>query len=315
MNASKLKKTIDIPESYYNQKDNTNTCLLCENPAFKLCFNIKHFGFSFSFYRCNKCGLIKQSPMPNEKFFEWFFNSELFFSAKDSSCEEIWGFYDYFKDEKSRLKTSSRRYRKLKKLLNWNSPQSIMKIGPSTGTFLHVANKAGHIVSGCDVSSSFSQYALDNYDIIIEQGRFEKMNYAPDNYDALLLLNVVENVPNLSEFLTAIQKSVKIGGHFIVNHVEMKNNLIEKFQKDKYFLYRPPICYAFEGDTLNKLMAEHGFELKTKIRDVRYLHLEKISTLLRWKWALKLSKILRISRLHFPVWAYPSWISIYTRVD
>ncbi|ARN73871.1 hypothetical protein BST96_06940 [Oceanicoccus sagamiensis] len=253
--------------------------------------------------------------MPNQQFFEWFFNSDLFFSAKGSSSDEIWGFYDYFKDEKSRLITSARRYKKLAKLLDWGSPKSIMKIGPSTGTFLHAANQAGHTVRGCDVSNNFAQYALDNYDITIDQGRFEKMNYAPEQYDALLLLNVVENVPNLNEFFEAIQQSIKIGGHFIVNHVEMKNNMIERFQKDKYFIYRPPICYAFEGDTLDKLMAKHGFQFKTKIRDVRYLHLEKITTLLRWKWALKLSKLLGISRLHFPIWAYPSWISVYTRVE
>jgi SAM-dependent methyltransferase len=306
----------NIPEDYYDHADGINRCLVCEQPEFDLHREIKHFGFPFSFYRCRNCGLIKQAPMPNAKFFEWFFNSELFFSAKGSDSEEIWGFYDYFKDESSRLLTSKRRFKSLSKEIGWSDKKiSLMKIGPSTGTFLHVAQQAGHNVRGCDISDRFAQYARKTYDVKIDIGRYEYFDYKDQQFDAIMLLNVVENVPNLAEFISAIRRTLKIGGHFILNHVEMKNNIIERLQGEKYFIYRPPICYAFEGNTLNHLMQNNGFKLVTKKRDIRYLHLEKITTLLRWRFALKLTKALRISRINFPIWAYPSWISIYERID
>ncbi|MEM1154250.1 MAG: class I SAM-dependent methyltransferase [Pseudomonadota bacterium] len=311
MNSSQLT---ELPAAYYDQDDGINRCPACHTPRFSLLYRVTHFGFPFEFYRC-ECGLTKQAPMPNEAFFEWFFNSELFFSAKETDTDEIWGFYDYFKDESSRLRTSKRRFAKLSKLLNWDSTQSIMKIGPSTGTFLHVSQGAGHSVLGCDVSDRFIQYARETYGVPIDHGRFERVGYKDQQFDAVLLFNVVENVPNIEEFLGAIHRSLKLNGHFIINHVEMKSNLIARFQKDKYFLYRPPICYGFENETLAMLLNRLGFEEQYRVRDVRYLHIEKISTLLRWRWLLKLAEVTGISRIEFPVWAYPSWISVYKRVS
>lgn len=305
---------IHVPAEYYDSDDDVTRCPACHDPRFNPLYRVTHFGFPIEFHRCD-CGLIKQVPMPNEDFFDWFFNSEVFFSSKESSTDEIWGFYDYFKDESSRLRTSRRRFSRLSRLLKWDSPRRIMKIGPSTGTFLHVASQAGHDVLGCDVSDRFIRYAKDAYDVPIDHGRFEHMDYDDQRFDAVLLFNVIENVPNIEEFLSAIQRTLAIGGHFIVNHVEMKGNLLAGLQKDKYFLFRPPICYGFEKSTLRRLLGRMGMQEVTSFRDVRYLHLEKISTLLRWRWLLRLSEFTRTSRIEFPVWAYPSRISVFERVQ
>lgn len=121
------------------------------------------------------------------------------------------------------MRTAKRRFSKpLCRMLAWDSPRRIMKIGPSTGTFLHVSQLAGHKALGCDVSDRFKQYARDNYDVPIDHGRFERMGYDDEQSDAILLFDVIENVPNIEEFLKAIQRTLAVGGHFIVNHVEMK---------------------------------------------------------------------------------------------
>jgi len=315
MNSGTSAEIPKLPDYYYSHK-NASECVGCGNPDFKKHREIKHFGFEFVFHRCDNCGVIKQIPMPNEAFFDWFFNSDLFFSAKSSDSNEIWGFYDYFKDESSRLKTSRYRHKKLSKVLGWDKRNiSLMKIGPSTGTFLHAAQQAGHEVRGCDVSDRFAGYAMDNYHVKIDIGRYENLGYQNEQFDAIMLLNVIENVPNLSAFIASIRRTLKIGGHFVLNHVEMKGNLIEKLQGDKYFIYRPPICYVFKGDNLNHVLSSRGFKLVTKKRDIRFMHLEKITTLLRWRWALKLAQALGIARMEFPIWAYPSWISVYERTE
>lgn len=306
---------IEVPPDMYDHEEGAGTCLSCANPRYSPFRASTHFGIPIAFHRC-ECGTIKQVPMPNERFFEWFFNSELFFSSKETDSDEIWGFYDYFRDESCRMAQSERRFAWISKALGWSEkPQRILKIGPSTGTFLYVAKQAGHDAWGCDVSDRFVGYAKDNYDIRIDLGRFEHQPYEPESADAVLLFNVIENVPNLDEFVEAVRRILPVGGRFIINHVEMAGNLIEGFQKDKYFIYRPPICYAFDRDGLNAFLGRHGFEPRMRRRDIRYLHLEKISTLLRWKWLLKLSRLLGISRVTFPIWAYPSWITVYERTS
>ena len=299
-----------LPPEFYDQDDADNACYVCENPRFEPLLVADRFGFPVTYQQC-ACGLIKQTPMPNERFFEWFFNSDEFFSASEDKTQgEIWGYHDFFADESCRMATSRRRYRRLEDLLDAGGKKRIMKIGPSTGTFLHVAKENGHTVRGCDVSERFREYAQTNYGVTIDHGRFERQGYPDDSFDALFLLNVIENVPNQVEFLSAISRTIAPGGLFVLNYVDMRRNVMAALQGANYFLYRPPVTYAFPREVLNRLLDRFGFTVERTLRDVRTLHLEKITTLLGWRWAWKLSRALRVHRIEFPVYAYPSRIVV-----
>lgn len=307
-----MTKSIIVPETYYDENDSTNVCFLCGKPEYALRYHVTHFDFPFTFQQC-QCGLIKQTPMPNDQFFEWFFNSDVFFSSKTENKDHIWGYYDYFSDEPNRLETSKWRYKRLQHLFQ-PGPATLFQPGPATGTFLYTAQQDGHNVLGCDVSSQFREYAMTNYNVQIDHGRFERQPYADGQFDAVILLNVIENVPNQSEFLQAIHRTLRPGGHFILNYVEMHNNLIERFQKSKYFIYRPPICYAYTNAVIHQILAKFGFEVVEVHRDIRTLNVEKIVTLLGWKWALKLTRALKINRIPIRAWAYPSYILVARRL-
>jgi len=306
---------MDSPESrrdFYDHADSENVCYLCGDPRYQVVHEVTHYGFPFKFVRC-RCGLIKQAPMPNERFFEWFFNSEVFFSSRRTGNSEIWGFYDYFQDEPCRLATSRLRYRKLRRFLDRDQPLEILKIGPATGTFLHVANQHGHHAIGCDVSERFVKYAAERYGVRIDHGRFERMGYAGRQFDVVLLFNVIENVPNQVEFLTAVHRALKPGGLFILNFVDARHNLLAALQKKRYFLYRPPICYVYGLPVIEKVLDKFDFSIVACYRDVRYLHVEKLATLLGWRWPLAIAGRLGIRRLPFPIYAYPSRIVVARR--
>ena len=65
---------LSVPQEYYDLNDSDNVCYLCGNPNYELLYEVNHFDLPFVFKKC-QCGLIKQTPMPNKHFFEWFFNS------------------------------------------------------------------------------------------------------------------------------------------------------------------------------------------------------------------------------------------------
>ena len=307
-----IQKGTPSPE-LYDHKDNENICFLCGNPRYKHYLTINEYGFQFEYKRC-QCGIIKQVPMPNEAFFEWFFNSEYFFSSETTKDKKIWGYHDYFADEANRMSTSKWRYRRLKKFFDAGHSLNVMKIGPSTGTFLHIAQQNGHHCRGCDVSNRFRQYAMEHYDVTIDYGRFEKQGYDNEQFDRLLLLSVLENVPNQDEFLREIQRTVKIQEFFIFNYVDMKYNLVEKLQKQKYSLYRPPICYLYDHEVITKLLNKYGFVEVYNIADLRVMNIEKILTLFGWHRIWKVAKALHINRISFPIYAYPSRIIVAQRV-
>ncbi len=304
---------LTLPADFYDQDDSDNACYLCGKPRYTPLYRVTHFGFPFLFQKC-QCGMIKQTPMPNERFFEWFFNAEEFFEASKTSTGNIWGYQDYFSDEPSRLATSRLRFQRLQKYFAVDRPLEIMKIGPGTGTFLYVAKQHGHHAMGCDVSARFRQFAQTTYGVQVDHGRFERMDYREGQFDVVVLLNVIENVPNQVEFLSAIQRTIKPGGYFIFNFVDMHNNLVATLQKARYFLYRPPVCYAYDMDVIQKIMDKFQFQVRDTILDFRYMTLEKMFTLLGWKWAWDIARSTHVHRKPFPIYAYPSKIVIAQKV-
>ena len=299
----------NLPKEYFDENDSDNRCFLCNNPKYKVTQQVDHFEFPFTFQEC-QCGIEKQTPMPNEKFFEWFFNSNTFFDKSTTDKKEIWGYHDYFADEPSRLATSAHRYKVLRPFLEEKKPLSILKIGPATGTMLHMCKKNGHHVLGVDVSERFANYARENYDLEIKQGRFERMDFEKHQFDVIFLFNVVENVPNQTEFFNALNKFIKPGGLFISNYVDMTNNYVAKIQKSKYFLYRPPICYSYTSSVYKRVLGKFGFEIEKVMRDKRTMSVEKILTLMRWKYLYRFSKFLHINKWMISLYAYPSKIVV-----
>lgn len=314
MSAAPTPAVLSPQPDFYNPDDSDNACFICQRPQYTPLYHVTYFDFPFTFQRC-QCGLIKQTPMPNEKFFEWFFNSEVFFSAKQENKDSIWGYYDYFADEPSRVATSRRRYRMLRQVFDADRALDVLKIGPATGTFLHVANQHGHRAIGCDISLRFAEYAREHYGVQIDQGRFERMDYADGQFDAIVLFNVIENVPNLAEFLAAIRRTLRVGGHCILNYVDMHRNLIAALQRDRYFLYRPPVCYVFTAAVMARMLEQFGFRVVATHRDIRHMHLEKIFTLLGWRRPLPILRALKVNAIPFPIYAYPSRILVAERVS
>jgi ubiquinone/menaquinone biosynthesis C-methylase UbiE len=140
------------------------------------------------------------------------------------------------------------------------------------------------------------------------------MDYKDEQFDVIMLFNVVENIPNPEQFLKAVNRKLKKGGYFILNFVDMRHNLIEKIQKGKYFLYRPPICYIYDKELLTRVLKKFGFEVASIHRDIRSMHLEKILTLLGWNLPLKFFRMLRIHQIPFSIYAYPSRIVVARRI-
>jgi ubiquinone/menaquinone biosynthesis C-methylase UbiE len=253
--------------------------------------------------------------MPNERFFDWFFNSEIFVSSRRSESRKIWGYYDYLVDEPFRLATSERRYQRLRRFLPSDRPIEILKIGASTGSFLHVANQHGDRAIGCDVSSRFVEFAKRHYGVHIDHGRFEDVGYRSASFDTIVMLSVLENVPNPPRLLNEVHRVLRSGGHFVFNFIEMKHNIIEALQREKYFLFRPPVTYIYNGTLIERVLSLNGFRTEHNLTDMRYMHLGKILTLLGWNPIHNFTKRMRLASRAFPIYAYPSRIIIAVKPE
>jgi SAM-dependent methyltransferase len=302
------RRTLPSPD-FYDPEDGVGRCFVCGDPRYTRKYATERFGFPIEFHECG-CSTIKQVPMPNQKFFDWFFNSDTFFAVGQVAKDEIWGYSDYFAEERARELTSRLRMRRLSRYFPVGEPLEVMKIGPSTGTFLMECKNRGHRVRGCDVSATFAAKAKELHGLDIDVGRFEEKDYADGQFDRIMLLNVIENVPNQEEFLGAIHRTLKPGGCFIFNYVEMRGNLVAALQKSNYFLVRPPVTYMFTRNGIERMLADRGFRIEATQRDIRVVNAEKVTGLFRMKLLARLMRATRLNRLLLPLWAYPSYIVV-----
>lgn len=288
-------------------------CFLCEEEDWASYRSTERFGFTLEFRKC-RCGVASQHPLPNKRFYDWFFNSALFESAKKSGSKEIWGFYDFFADERARFLTSKLRMRMLRRHFP-ASASRILKIGPATGTFLKLAQDIGHEVFGCDISPKFSEFALEKYDVKIDVGRFEDLPYSDVSFDLILALSIWENLPDPLGFMRLVRSKLKPGGALVLNYVNMERNLVEKFQKSNYFLFRPPVAHIYTTRLIYRLARKSGFKIEREIPDIRFMHAEKLFSTLGWQFAVRVVQRLRIAYLPFPFIAYPSKIIVLRKCD
>ena len=64
------------------------------------------------------------------------------------------------------------------------------------------------------------------------------MEYENEQFDVLLLFNVIENIPNLLEFLQAVKRSVKIGGTLSI--------IMSKWSETSSIFYRKTNISCFD---------------------------------------------------------------------
>ena len=260
-----------------------------------------------TFYLC-KCGVWQQLNPPSNKDIEKFFNSSNFY--KNEKKYKVEGYSDYFLEEENRKKTSRFRLLKISKYINFKNLNNVLKIGCSTGTFLfYLKQKYNCNVMGVDLSKKFCDFAKKNYDIDVINKDYMKVNY--NNLDMILLFNVIENVPDIDNFLNKIFSDLNYGGYFIVNYVDADNFLL-KLTKKSYFMFRPPVYYIFNKLSFEQLVYKYGFKKEFEFLDIRHFTLEKILLLLNLSWINKFFYFIT-RKINFKIYAYPSKIVIFKK--
>ena len=218
-------------------------CPVCEDfiPCEKAC--LKNNGWSY--YRCQKCGLIMLHPLPDEAVLRSFYNDE------------------YKVDFKHYVKRVRRASRVALKDLGERFPNrgSLLEIGCSYGGFLAEARHEGWHVTGVELSSTAAAYAREHHQLRVFSGDLRAaFSQLERRYDAIVLFHVIEHLPEPTQFLLECRKLLQPKG-LLVLKTPNASSLIAKVAGSFWQWVSPPAhLFLYCPKTIGSLLQKCGYE-------------------------------------------------------
>lgn len=151
-----------------------SACLVCDADQLEI------LDAECNISRCMRCGFVFHNPRPS-------FDELVNFYSRPSQ-------YDVWLEQ---LEPRDRMWkRRLKIILPFRKPGSLLDVGTGIGQFLSVARPYYSQVCGTEVSSTAVAIAKRKYDIDLIPGTLEDMANAGKVFDNISLFHVLEHVPN-----------------------------------------------------------------------------------------------------------------------
>lgn len=216
-------------------------CPVCRSNSLTKRFStIRHIRYS----RCRACGFTFSNPVPTNETLDLFYNSNFYLN--------------YRRFEENRMDRdpyySISMYTDMSRLANWlgqDKSIAILDYGCGTGAFLaFLRDKYGfQNVQGIELSSAGIAIGKQKFDLPIVPSRCELHHRS---YDCVLLLEVIEHVPNPDIFFEQVVKFVKPSGSILITTPAVDNFL---------GLLMPSFCLHFTGPSHISMFTEKSMSL------------------------------------------------------
>jgi 2-polyprenyl-3-methyl-5-hydroxy-6-metoxy-1,4-benzoquinol methylase len=237
-----------------NKQSGSTKCPACNSANFKpLGYDIPDYEYRVphtpELLCCCKCGLIRHRDIPK--------------------YDKLGTFYpeDYLVYNKSFKAASNALYSKLKTHLYSMKAKKVAKYIGKTGNILDVGCANGAFLLSMKQFGNYGLYGLDikntgmNFDehaIDFKEGHLEEIEYPDNFFDAIILDNVLEHVPDPVVFMDKIVSILKPGGY--VFGTTPNFNSVDRYVFRQYWggFHMPRHIYLFNADNLRMFMKNIG---------------------------------------------------------
>ena len=236
------------------------SCVLCPHgPEAKVYVRTNNGGYSFSYLKCQRCGLVFLSPHPDEK-------EILQFYERDYYGEGLHKFHSWL--EAPRLFFAWNRMRRVRKL--FPAPGKALDIGCGQGTFLQLLKREGWECHGTEVTAESASRA-SRLGIPVSVGEIGEKQFPPSSFDLITLWHVLEHLPEPPRTLKVLTRLLKKGGILAISTPNI-DSLQAKVGRGQWFHLDPPRhLYLFSPRTLEQMMES----LKFQLLELRHFSLEQ----------------------------------------
>ncbi len=189
----------------------SEACQACQNKNFKTYVqNMYQFQEKkYDLIRCASCGLVQVDPMPSRKTINQLYDLPDYFEL-DYDCGITSG--SYFENRESILQ----RHRYALDIFNsLGTRGNFLEIGCAGGFFLDIMKASGWKVWGLDLSKAAIAFAKKRKLNVLNKDLYSA-KFKPNTFDAILMGDVFEHVPDPVAFLKETQRILKPGGTLII---------------------------------------------------------------------------------------------------
>lgn len=208
---------------------------------------------------CTSCGLQFVSPRPRP---------ELVLASYAAGSDEV-----FVSQAAAREQTFDRSF----SLIGRHAPRlgSLLDIGTAAGSFLHVAQRRGWRVAGCEPNHWLREWARTHYGLDLRPGTVFDQGYADGLFDVVTLWDVLEHTPDPKRVVRECHRILKPGGLFVVNYPD-SGSWIARVMGRRWVMLVSGHLYFFTRTTIRRLLSDEGFEIVEIRPHYQWLELEYV---------------------------------------
>ena len=198
---------------------------------------------------CTQCGLMRQGPgiQDHESF----------------SLQSCAGGSDRYTEQRLEKETTQLvdYVSLIPKLENYHPDKGkLLEIGCSTGLLLKEIRKKGWDACGVEPDEWAYNLAKEKHGLDVVNTYFQDAGYAEETFDAVVMLHVIEHIPNPIKALSQLNTIIKPGG-VLVMETPRYDTIWFKMLKGRERSVIPGHLYYFSRKSLTEMASKAGFEL------------------------------------------------------
>ncbi len=212
--------------------DSCPRCFLCQREGRWLYKELKDHVFkiegSWNLKQCTdiECGLIWLDPMPitedlEQAYCNYYTHHSISIAKKFQALTVAKQLYHkgkkFLKNRLVSLPGINRdRWLSDNLYLEGLKPGKLLDLGCGRGDFLQLMQSQGWQVEGVEFDRKAAAYATNHYHITVHTSNIFEINYASGTFEAIILNNVIEHLPNPAETLAECLRILKPNGKLIL---------------------------------------------------------------------------------------------------
>ena len=233
-------------------------CLACRRTTAAYAFRIR----SYTFYRCRACGSLFVAEAPPHEEVAALYADELYFANPDFGRPEhgcYHGYRDYLAD---RVEIEAKFAFVLETVEREVGVGRVLDVGAGPGFLLAAASARGWKGVGVEPNEWAAGYARDEVGVDVRTARLEDAGLEPQSFDAVMLMDVIEHVPDPGELLTDAARMLRAGGVLAVLTPDAGSPVSRMLGRRWPEVQRVPEHLAlYSARGLGALLRCHGFSV------------------------------------------------------